>query len=57
MDRDGGFVGRMDIVETGRRRRWRVAEKIRIVEESLAGRRRASATAQCHELPNSLLFK
>jgi transposase len=57
MDRDSGFMGRLEVVETGRRRRWSVVEKIRIVEESLAGRRRASATARRHDLPNSLLFK
>ncbi|MDP6565673.1 MAG: transposase [Alphaproteobacteria bacterium] len=57
MDRDSGFVGRLEVVETGRRRRWSVTEKIRIVEESLAGHRQASATARRHDIPNSLLFK
>ena len=57
MHRDSGFAGRLEIVETGRRRRWSVEEKIRIVEESLAGHRQASATARRHGIPNSLLFK
>ncbi len=57
MNKDSGFVGRLEIIETGRRRRWSVSEKVRIVEESLAGRRQASATARRHDLPNSLLFK
>ncbi len=57
MDKDSGFVGRLEVVETGRRRRWSVEEKIRIVEESLAGHRQASATARRHGIPNSLLFR
>ncbi len=57
MDEDNGFAGRLQVVETGRRRRWSVAEKVRIVEESLAGHRQASATARRHDIPNSLLFK
>jgi hypothetical protein len=39
-------VTRLEIVETGRRRRWSDAEKLRIVEESLSGPRLASATAR-----------
>ena len=57
MDRGSGFVGRLEVVETGRRRRWSAAEKLRIVEESLAGERQASATARRHDVPVSLLFK
>lgn len=57
MHRDSGFVGRLEVVDTGRRRRWSVAEKVRIVEESLAGHRQASATARRYDIPNSLLFK
>ncbi len=57
MHRDSGFAGRLEIVETGRRRRWSVEEKIRIVEESLAGHRQASTTARRHGIANSLLFK
>lgn len=57
MDRDSGFVGRLEVVDTGRRRRWSLEEKIRIVEESLAGHRQASATARRHGIPNGLLFR
>lgn len=57
MHRDSGFAGRLEVVATGRRRRWNIGEKVRIVEESLAGHRQASATARRHDIPNSLLFK
>lgn len=59
MDRhtDSHFVGRLTVVETGRRRRWSDDEKQRIVEESLVGHRQASATARRHGIPTSLLFK
>lgn len=57
MHKDSGFIGRLEVVETGRRRRWSILEKIRIVEESLQGQRQASATARRHEISNSLLFK
>ena len=42
---DSRLVSRLEIVETGRRRRWSDAEKLRIVEESFSGPRLASATA------------
>ena len=48
-------VSRLEIVELGRRRRWSDAEKLRIVEESLAGRRMVSATARAHGISRSLL--
>ena len=59
MDRhtDSHFVGRLTVVETGRRRRWSDEERRRIVEESLVGHRQASATARRHGIPTSLLFK
>src|SRR5215208_3969803 len=38
--------GRLEVVETGRRRRWSEDEKARIVLESLAGPRLVSATAR-----------
>ena len=41
-------VSRLEIVEMGRRRRWSDAEKLRIVEASLAGRRMVAATARQH---------
>ena len=57
MDSDGIFVGQLSVVNTGRRRRWSAAEKARIVEESLAGHRQASATARRHDISTSLLFR
>jgi len=57
MDRDGERFSRLSVVELGRRRRWTVGQKVRIVEESLSGQRRASATARRHDIANSLLFK
>ena len=49
-------VTRLEIVDTGRRRRWSDDEKRRIVEESLSGPRQASATARRHGISNPLLF-
>jgi transposase len=57
MDSDSALVSRLEVVNTGRRRRWTVEEKIRIVEESLRGSRQASATARRHDISNSLLFR
>ena len=53
---DGRQVRRLEIVETGRRRRWSAAEKLRIVEESFSGPRLVSATARHHGLSKQLLF-
>lgn len=53
---DSRQVRRLEIVETGRRRRWSAAEKLRIVEESFSGPRRVSATARHHGLSKQLLF-
>jgi|tagenome__1003787_1003787.scaffolds.fasta_scaffold20935714_2 transposase len=49
-------LGRLDVVETGRRRRWSEEEKIRIVSESLAGPRLISATARRHNISRALLL-
>jgi transposase len=46
----------MSIVDVGRRRRWSAEAKLRIVEESFAGWRQASATARRHGISSSLLF-
>lgn len=51
------MVSRMDVVDTGRRRRWTLAEKLRIVEESLAGSRLVAATARRHGISRSLLTR
>lgn len=53
---DSRQVRRLEIVETGRRRRWSDAEKLRIVEESFSGPRLVSATARHHGLSKQLLF-
>ncbi len=49
-------VCRLEVVDTGRRRRWSFKEKLRIVEESHEGHRQASATARRHGISRSLLF-
>ena len=51
-----GQVQRLDVVETGRRRRWSEDEKLRIVAESLSGPRLVSATARRHGISPSLLY-
>jgi transposase len=48
-------VSRLEVVEVGRRRRWSLAEKLRIVEESLAAPRQVSATARRHGISRALL--
>ena len=53
---DSRRVRRLEVVETGRRRRWSDAEKLRIVEESVSGPRLVSATARHHGISNQLLF-
>ena len=53
---DSHHISRLEVVDTGRRRRWSDAEKLRIVEESLSGARLASATARRHGISNQLLF-
>jgi transposase len=53
---DSGLVSRLEVVDTGRRRRWADAAKLRIVEESLVGPRLVSATARRHGISNQLLF-
>jgi transposase len=49
-------VERLEVVDTGRRRRWSEEEKLRIVAESLSGPRLVSATARRHGISTSLLF-
>src|ERR1700693_4650031 len=53
---DTRHISRLEIVDTGRRRRWSDAEKLRIVEESFSGPRLVSATARHHGISNQLLF-
>ena len=47
----------LEVVETGRRRRWSEDEKLKIVLESLRAPRRVSATARQHGISRSLLIK
>lgn len=53
---DSRQVARLEIVDTGRRRRWSDEEKLRIVQESFSAPRLASATARRHGISNQLLF-
>jgi transposase len=46
---------RLEVVETGRRRRWSEDEKLRIVLESLEKPRAISSTARRHGISRSLL--
>ena len=56
MDSHTYSVEKLAIVETGRRRRWSDEEKLRIVTESLAGPRLASATARRYGISPGQLF-
>src|SRR6266511_2794201 len=47
---------RLEVVETGRLRRWSDDEKLRIVTESLQAPRAISSTARRHGIPRSLLM-
>jgi transposase len=47
---------RLEVVETGRRRRWSDDEKLRIVLESLETPRAISSTARRHGISRSLLM-
>jgi transposase len=49
-------VSRLDVISTGARRRWTLAEKRRIVAESYGGPRLVSATARRNGLSASQLF-
>ncbi len=46
---------RLEVVETGRRRRWTEDDKLRIVAESLSGSRQVSSTARRYGISRSLL--
>jgi transposase len=47
---------RLEVVETGRRRRWSDDEKLRIVTESFQEPRAISSTARRHGISRSLLM-
>jgi transposase len=48
-------IEHLEVVETGRGRRWTEDEKLRIVAESLRGVRQVSSTARRHGISRSLL--
>src|SRR3546814_4905674 len=50
-------VERLEVVETGRRRRWSEDEKLKIVLESLQVPRQVSATARRYGLSRSRLLQ
>jgi len=50
-------VERLEVVETGRRRRWSEDEKLKIVLESLQAPRQVSATARRHGISRSQLLQ
>jgi len=53
---DNHQITRLEIVDTGRCRRWSESEKVRIVEESLSAPRQASAAARRRRNSNQVLF-
>jgi len=53
---DSHQVRRLDVVDSGRRRRWTVTEKLKIVQESLSGPRLTAATARRHGISRQLLL-
>lgn len=59
MDSDKGSarVERLEVVETGRRRRWSESEKLKIVLESLQKPRQVAATARRYGISRSLLLR
>jgi transposase len=56
-DRRSAQVGRLEVVETGRRRRWSEDEKLKIVLESLQAPRQVAATARRYGVSRSLLLR
>jgi transposase len=53
---DSHQVHRLEVVDSGRRRRWTEAEKLKIVHESLSGPRLTAATARQHGISRQLLL-
>jgi transposase len=49
-------VSRLEVIQTGARRRWSTEEKLRIIAECEGGRRQISATARRYGLRPSQLF-
>ena len=53
---DSHQISRLEIVDTGRRRRWPDEAKRRIVNESFSGPRLSSATARRHGISQQQIF-
>jgi transposase len=56
-DTHSAETSRLEVVETGRRRRWSEDEKLKIVLESLQAPRQVSATARRYGVSRSLLLQ
>jgi transposase len=56
-DRRSTQVERLQVVDTGRRRRWSEEEKLKIVVDSFQGPRQVAATARRYGLSRSLLLR
>ena len=56
IDNEHGGFRRLEVVDTGRMRRWTVAAKVRIIEESLATDVSVSSVARRHGMAPSQLF-
>jgi len=56
-DKRSAQVERLEVVETGRRRRWSEDEKLKIVLESLQRPRQVAATARRYGVSRSLLLR
>ena len=56
-DKCSAQVKRLEVVETGRRRRWCEDEKLKIVLESLQAPRQVAATARRYGISRSLLLR
>ena len=54
--KDSHHVSRLEVVESGRRRRWTTEQKLRIVGESFSEPRATSAVARRHGINKQLLF-
>ena len=55
-DRRSAQIERLEVVDTGRRRRWSEDEKLKIVLESMQAPRQVAATARRYGISRSLLI-
>jgi len=56
IDYEHGGFHRLEVVDTGRKRRWTTATKLRIIEESMAADVSVSSVARRHGMAPSQLF-